>query len=485
MEMADFMSKISSFLLLYLILSYFLSLFLADKLPLDEIKEQLSRLSVLSCGEVSTAPDRTDSSAKLLVSQEPLSGRKYSLSDVQPSRVGDSDVQRLDLIIKSKERDPANVVVLSDDEMEKHMTSPIQPSKLTVGVDITITELNNFINNANKAASVSEERHQLKHPAKKKHSGVSSSKDLHNAALQQDAVNLGSQKSKSDYSIKPLSIPVKLKSVGSKTSEEISSSCISQNIALKKLPSENTITERKKTREVSEGTDGLLKALVHDAKDDPLESSLSSVKSPPLLIPKAPAVVPKRQVIQLTSPAQNRLGHHHRTGTATRRFKPPRLDDWYRPILEIDYLALVGRHSATGNKNLSTGKLKEVPLCFESPEQYIEIFRPLVLEEFKAQLHSSYLEMSSWDDVYCGMLSVLSIDRVDDFHHVRFMHDESDIGSNKSFSENDLVLLTKEPIHNSSHEVHMVGKVSPKLIPSMLWLHKDHYFILNSKVKVC
>ncbi|XP_031384733.1 helicase SEN1 isoform X1 [Punica granatum] len=426
-----------------------------EKIPLDEIKEQLSRLTVSLCEEVSSAVLNSDSNAKMLLPQDPSSATKYSLSDVQPSRVVDSDGQSLDVIIKSKEKDPSEIVLLSDDdETEKHMTSEIPSTKPPSAVDLSAAESDGLIFDAKKAASVSENRHPQKHPAKKKLSGSSSSKDIHDSVSQKDAVRLASQKPKYVNSVKPLDVPLKSKSVGTNTSQITSSGSISQDIALKK-PSESIVAERKKKSEVSEGSDELLKALVHDAKDDTLESALNSAKPPPLFIPKAPAVIPKRQVIQLKSHVRNRWGHHQ--NTVTRRFKPPRLDDWYRPILEMDYFALMGQSSQHGDNNVS--KLKEVPQCFESPEQYVDIFLPLVLEEFKAQLHSSYLEMSSWEDVYCGCLSVLSIDRVDDFHHVRFVHEESDFASNKSFSENDLVLLTKEPVHNPSHEIHMIGKV--------------------------
>jgi senataxin len=127
--------------------------------------------------------------------------------------------------------------------------------------------------------------------------------------------------------------------------------------------------------------------------------------------------------------------------------------------LEIDYFAIVGLASARKDENRTVSRLKEVPVCFQSPEQYIDIFRPLVLEEFKAQLRSSFLEMSSWGEMYYGSLSVLSVERIDDFHLVRFVHDESDSTSSRSFSDNDLLLLTKEAPENASHDVHMVGKV--------------------------
>ncbi|KHG27459.1 Helicase SEN1 [Gossypium arboreum] len=67
--------------------------------------------------------------------------------------------------------------------------------------------------------------------------------------------------------------------------------------------------------------------------------------------------------------------------------------------------------------------------------------------------------MSSWEEMYCGSISVLSVERVDDFHLVRFVYDIDDSTASKSLSENDLVLLTKDLPKSTSHDVHMVGKV--------------------------
>ncbi|KAK3035534.1 hypothetical protein RJ639_034739, partial [Escallonia herrerae] len=141
-----------------------------------------------------------------------------------------------------------------------------------------------------------------------------------------------------------------------------------------------------------------------------------------------------------------------------KRFKAPSLDDWFRPILEIDYFVTVGLASASEEENQSTGILKEVPVCFQSPNEYMTIFRPLVLEEFKAQLRSSFLEMDSSEEMFCGSLSVLSVERIDDFHVVRCVHDDTNLSGSRSFYENDLILLTRQPLQNSSHDVHLVGK---------------------------
>lgn len=205
-------------------------------------------------------------------------------------------------------------------------------------------------------------------------------------------------------------------------------------------------------------TNPILSDLVHDNEDDPLETALKSVGRTQLHVAK-PTSVFRRQVIQLKTPSENRSGRLHRLEDNLKRFKPPTLNDWYKPILEIDYFAIVGLASARKDENQAINKLKEVPLVFHSPEQYVEIFRPLVLEEFKAQLHNSFVEMSSWEEMLSGKLSVMSVERVDDFHLVRFVHDNSDSAESKSFSENDLVLLTKDPPQKSSQDVHMVGKV--------------------------
>lgn len=209
----------------------------------------------------------------------------------------------------------------------------------------------------------------------------------------------------------------------------------------------------------TETKDKILKELIRNPVDDPLESAFKTVKHQQSSLTKSGPFVLKRQVIQLKSPSENKCGNLQRPGAGYKRFKPPRLEDWYRRILELDYFAIVGLASPKEDANKIVSKFEEVPVCFQSPEQYVNIFKPLVLEEFKAQLHSSFLEMSSWEEVYCGSLSVLSVERVDDFHLVRFVHDDSDSTSSRSFAENDLVLLTKEHLQNTNHNIYMIGKV--------------------------
>ncbi|KAL0441247.1 UNVERIFIED_CONTAM: putative helicase MAGATAMA 3, partial [Sesamum radiatum] len=191
-------------------------------------------------------------------------------------------------------------------------------------------------------------------------------------------------------------------------------------------------------------SDETMKELVCDTDDNAWKFSFFK---PPrrhqTLITKPSTSVPKRQVIQLTSPVENRPGSMRLGAGVQKRFQPPRLDDCFW----------------NGQDNQNVGKLKEVPVCFESPDGYVEIFRPLVLEEFKAQLQSSYQEMASAEEMSCGSLSVLSVERIDDFHVVRFVHDEDESTGSKSLSENDLILLTRQPLRNSNCDTHTVGKV--------------------------
>ncbi|KAF8114235.1 hypothetical protein N665_0039s0003 [Sinapis alba] len=210
---------------------------------------------------------------------------------------------------------------------------------------------------------------------------------------------------------------------------------------------------------------------------DPLDLALKSLKPQPLPLAKPGPIVPKRQVIQLCAPVNKKSERWQRQEAGFKRFRPPKLEDWFRKILQMDYYAIVGLASTNKDENQNVGKLREVPVRFSSPEQYVQIFQPLVLEEFKAQLQSSFQEISSLEEMYYGDLSVLSIERVDDFHFVRFMKDESDGPNSKSFSENDLILFTKEHPENSNVGVNMMGKVEGRE-----WDEKKRSSILNVRL---
>lgn len=219
-------------------------------------------------------------------------------------------------------------------------------------------------------------------------------------------------------------------------------------------------TSKEAQKSAISNTKGMdLRKVVTEPEVDPLDLALKPLKPQPLPLAKPGPIVPKRQVIQLCAPVNKKSERWQRQEAGFKRFRPPKLEDWFRKILQMDYYAIVGLASTNKDENQNVGKFKEVPVRFTSPEQYIQIFQPLVLEEFKAQLQSSFQEISSLEEIYYGDLSVLSIERVDDFHFVRFMKDENDGPNSKSFSENDLILFTKEHPENSNVGVNMMGKV--------------------------
>uniref|UniRef100_A0A0E0E8H0 Uncharacterized protein n=1 Tax=Oryza meridionalis TaxID=40149 RepID=A0A0E0E8H0_9ORYZ len=191
-----------------------------------------------------------------------------------------------------------------------------------------------------------------------------------------------------------------------------------------------------------------------DDEDDPLEHALDSCRKPQIRLTKSCLLVPKRQVVQLPLSAEKR----HTSGrpdASSRRLKPPKLDSWFKNILEMDYFAVVGLPSSEIIKKLA---LKEIPVCFDSQAQYVEIFQPLVLEEFKAQLQNAYVETPA-EDMNCGSISILSVERVDEFLVVRGRPDKNDYLKSKNCMENDLILLSKDPLNSSGQQVHVLGKV--------------------------
>uniref|UniRef100_I1QQ37 Uncharacterized protein n=1 Tax=Oryza glaberrima TaxID=4538 RepID=I1QQ37_ORYGL len=191
-----------------------------------------------------------------------------------------------------------------------------------------------------------------------------------------------------------------------------------------------------------------------DDEDDPLEHALDSCRKPQIRLTKSCLLVPKRQVVQLPLSAEKR----HTSGRPdanSRRLKPPKLDSWFKNILEMDYFAVVGLPSSEIIKKLA---LKEIPVCFDSQAQYVEIFQPLVLEEFKAQLQNAYVETPA-EDMNCGSISILSVERVDEFLVVRGRPDKNDCLKSKNCMENDLILLSKDPLNSSGQQVHVLGKV--------------------------
>lgn len=205
-----------------------------------------------------------------------------------------------------------------------------------------------------------------------------------------------------------------------------------------------------------------------DDEDDPLDHALDNYRKPQILSRKPSILVPKRQVVQLPVPVGRKPGSGSRV-TCTRRLQPPKLGSWFRNILEMDYFAVVGLSSS---EIVKKPVLKEVPVCFDSPAQYVEIFQPLVLEEFKAQLQNAYVETPP-DDMMCGCISILSVERVDDFLIVRARPEHSQSIKFRGCTENDLVLLTKDPLKNQGQQVHVLGKV--QLLPIIVWQSNEIY----------
>ncbi|KAJ1290242.1 hypothetical protein BS78_02G228000 [Paspalum vaginatum] len=193
---------------------------------------------------------------------------------------------------------------------------------------------------------------------------------------------------------------------------------------------------------------------ISDDEDDPLDHALDNCQRPHILSTKPSILVPKRQVVQLPMPVGRRPVSVSRI-TSTRRLQPPKLGSWFKSILEMDYFAVVGLSSSEIVKKPA---LKEIPVCFDSQAQYVEIFQPLVLEEFKAQLQNAYVETPP-DDMVCGCISVLSVERVDEFLIVRGRPENSQSLKFKGCTENDLILLTKDPLKNLGQQVHVLGKV--------------------------
>ncbi|KAK8514255.1 hypothetical protein V6N13_063157 [Hibiscus sabdariffa] len=418
----------------------------SDTVDMDELTEQVSRLCITLSKEVCCAIGHSTLMSKKLFSGASIEG-SFSAPDVQLPSI-DMDVKKIDSLKSEKRTNENNLIVISDDEKEKHIASDKSSHQLLHGeVEFPSTD---------------EHASETSHAKKNVHrTATDTSKDLLEPPTERDS--FVSQKQKPEKSrVKP---PHFLKPKGPDSERKISSDSRSSVISSQcRVDQENKFDESVKLNNIYQGSkkvisgtkDTVLREVV--AADDPLESAFRTATIQPSFVVKSGPVVPKRQVIQLKSPFGNRSSLQ-RPEAHVKRFKPPRLDDWYRPILEVDFFVTVRLASASDSENRTVNKLKEVPMSFQSPEQYVNIFRPLVLEEFKAQLNSSFLEMSSWEEMYCGSISVLSVERVDDFHLVRFVYDVDDSTASKSLSENDLVLLTKEPPKSTSCDVHMVGKV--------------------------
>ncbi|KAJ1700232.1 hypothetical protein LUZ63_000011 [Rhynchospora breviuscula] len=226
-------------------------------------------------------------------------------------------------------------------------------------------------------------------------------------------------------------------------------------------PPEPARPSEKKQFKPPANEESLLKQIVQDDQPDPLDAALGKARQPPipLSLTKTLTIPPKRQVVQLPMPNGNRNASFGNRNTTVMRFKHPKFDQWYKEILQMDYFTAAGVSKNDQKEKEPNVSLKKVPLSFGSERQYLEIFKPLVLEEFKAQLRAAYME-SSMEDMVCGSFCVLSVERVDEFLVVRGRPDEKEFLKNQGGClESDLILLTKEPFKNTEQSVHVLGLV--------------------------
>lgn len=453
-----------------------------ENIPIDELTEQVSSLSVSlksNANGPSNANEKVNYKSTLLQSEGLLHKRKYSAEKLEAFHLEDLNLQISDSAFGAKtERE--SVIILSDDETDvkdyidtvsvSHggsSNSVLDGEAMGSQTAETASQISAARNNSSIAPSTT----QLKDFGLSDDSGATGLRDQKleaennvdrvrpSSVVQGKSVQGTSKEKSSDVQKKSR---LTKSSVGNLSFKIDNSVPIQRASGLKNVSDENRSSrsmDNHGIKKVSAKSDRVIKELVFDAKDDPWEFALKSARHHQSHLGKLNTGGTKRQVIQLNLPVENRVSQSNRLRGGHQRFKPLRLDDWFRPILEMDYFATVGLSSSAVEKNQTAGTLKEVPVYFQSPDDYVAVFRPLVLEELKAQLHNSFTEMSSPDEMSCGSLSVLSVERVDDFHVVRCVHDDRDLEGSKSCVENDLILLTRQPFQNSSHDVHMVGKV--------------------------
>lgn len=456
----------------------------AEKVSMDELSKQIARLSV-SLTDGGFALNKTAIQSKCSPSGESLNRRKCS-AESEILLVDEDKVNILDSE-PSIDLEGGHVIILSDDEKESDVSAQVGLS------NSWLSKSTYGDNHTGKSAAGGEFKADLKEKDFNTHGGLmvsseacpqpdSYSTDLvlkmnsdNNGGIQTSQSPVQAEPSESKrkeietrdgvtdcFLAKNNSSLMKISdgTFNSKHVDLLASQLSSSNKAFSDISMTSASKVQQSVNKTLKTSDEVVKEIVSDKDDDAWKFSFFK---PPRrqqpLTTKPSTSGPKRQVIQLSLPLESRPASM-RLGGGAKRFQPPRLDDWYRPILELDFFVAVGLASETDKDYQSVGKLKEIPVCFQSPDGYVEIFRPLVLEEFKAQLQSSYQEMASSEESCCGSLSVLSVERIDDFHVVRFVQDENESPGSKSLLENDLILLTRQPLQNSVSDVHTVGKVS-------------------------
>ncbi|PQP99297.1 hypothetical protein Pyn_15331 [Prunus yedoensis var. nudiflora] len=281
----------------------------SDCVSMDQLMEQVALLSVSLSKEASSSVGKTDLCSNALFPEGLSFEKKYSAPVMQPLPIKEPDVQILHspLVDNRKRRDTSpcmvgdKTIACSADKSASYT----EPAKKISGADTYKDSFKAFQKrDATEGSGLAYQNRILIDQEEKCHIIIDSEKS-------QDKINLNNS------------------SVGAVSSKKLNK--VSNNVVLK----EDT---------------AVLKQIVCDAKDNSLESALNSVRPQQSLLTKTSIPGPKRQLIQLRSPFQNRPGHLQRM-EARNRFKPPRLDEWYRPILELDYFALVGVASGSANDN--------------------------------------------------------------------------------------------------------------------------------------
>ncbi|KAL8253502.1 hypothetical protein R6Q59_037195 [Mikania micrantha] len=413
-----------------------------ENISIDEFTEQVLRLCVTSENDVNESSYAYGKyNFKPPLSQpKGLLYKQCSLENLRNFPSKESDLQSLDIAFGTKTE--RGVIVLSDDEID-----------VRYDVDMLRDSHGDEASKSQAAEGASQMNEACKISSVDTIGLVDQKSDIENNAGDSSVVKgkfvQGTSKKNSSRAQKKSCL---MKSCVENLTSNMDNSVTYQSLKNTSADLRSSLSQGIKN--ISANSDRVIKELVFDAKDDPWEFALKSAIHHQSHMGKPNSSGPKRKVIQLNMPGENRVSQSNKLKDGHQRFKNVRLDDWYRPILEMDYYAIVGLTSSAVAENL-----KKVPVYFHSPVDYVATFRPLVLEELKAQLHSLFLEMPSSDEMSCGSLSVMSVERVDDFHVVRCVHDDRDLEGSRTCVENDLILLTRQPFEKSSHEVHMVGKV--------------------------
>ncbi|XP_026404868.1 uncharacterized protein LOC113299953 [Papaver somniferum] len=447
------------------------TLMLGDNVGLDELKEKVFRLSVSLPSDMSS-------------------------SIVAVTRGSfESNPEVLDLVPLAVVKSHEKLIILSDDEAETEVSEVTVPSHSNPSYSCMDAKTLDFaaeksiLPNDHGRKLVSENSNYknflsaLESKDTAKNAGLTSQKHSDAKKGIRKETNTGGviDLFPSKTKVEPLK-KSSVENISSKTSDQARFGVASgskvlapKNIVLKDLMHDNNIApwekalESAKAMKMSGATEtekrpSVLKIMIPDDDNDPWEKAVAATR-PLSSVAKLNTSVTKRQVIQLNMPMENKSAFARRMDAGAKRLKPPRLDDWYRPMLEIDYFSIVGLSPEDQEESDTSAKLKKVPMCFKSPDHYVDIFRPLVLEEFKAQLRTSYAESSSSEEMWSDFVSVVSVDRVDDFNLVRCVPSDGESIESKC-SENDLVLLTRQPLQKSAQDVHIVGKVDRR--------EKDH-----------